>query len=74
MITAPFFDVSFQFTEATRNGLLGLVVARLVAEERYTVFVSAQIRGQHMEDASVAALDHLQNFGLVTFGSVQVQK
>ena len=70
MVTAPFFDVSFQFTEATRNGLLGLAVARHVGVERSTVFVSAQIRGQHTEDVSAAALDHLQNYGIVTFGGV----
>lgn len=74
VIIAPFFNVSSQFTEATHSGLIGLVVASLVGGERNTVFVSAQIRGQHTEDVSVAALDHLQNFGLVTFGSVLVQK
>jgi len=55
---------------ATRSGLIGLVVASLVGEERNTVFVSAQILRQRTEDASAAALDHLLSYGLVTFGSV----
>ena len=41
VITTPLIDVSFQFTEATRNGLAGLAVARHVGEERCTEFVSA---------------------------------
>ena len=57
----------------TRNGLSGPVVPSLVAEERSSVFVSAQILGQHTEDGGVATLDHEQNYGLVTFGGAQVQ-
>ena len=57
----------------TLSGLIGLVVVSLVAEERNSVFASAQILGQHTEDVSVADLDHLQKYGLVTFSGVQVQ-
>ena len=57
----------------TRSGLIGLVVVSLVAEERNSVFAFAQILGQHTEDVSVADLDHLQKYGLVTFCIVQVQ-
>lgn len=60
-----------QFTAATRNGLIGLTVASPVGEENNTVIVSAQILGQHTEDVTVAALDHEQNCGHVTFGGVQ---
>ena len=74
MITAPFFNVSYQFTAATRSGLFGLVVVSLVAEERNTVFVSVQILGQHTEDEGVAALDHVQNYRLVTFNGAQVKQ
>ena len=64
---------AFQFTAATRNGLIGLTVASPVGEENNTVIVSAQILGQYTEDVTVAALDHEQNCGHVTFGGVQVQ-
>ena len=68
-----FFNVYFQFTVATRRGLVGLVVASLVVEERNIVIVPAQILGQHTEDESVSGLDHRQIHGLVTFRCVQVQ-
>ena len=68
-----FLNIFSQFMGDTRSGLIGLVVVSLVAGERNFVFASAQILGQHTEDVSVADLDHLQKYGLVTFSGVQVQ-
>jgi len=68
-----FFNVSFQFTEATRNGPVGLIVVSLVVWEENTIIVSAQILGQHTEDEGVAALACLQKHRLVTFSGAQVQ-
>ena len=51
-------NVSLQFMAATRSGLFGLSVVRLVVQERNTVIVPAQILGQHTEDDGVAALNH----------------
>ena len=68
-----FFSLFFQFTAATRNGLIGLTVASPAGEENNTVFVSAQTLGQQTEDVTVAALDREQNYGHVTLGGAQVQ-
>lgn len=74
LVTYLLVITAFQFTAATRNGLIGLNVASPVGEENNTVIVSAQILGQRTEDLTVAALDHEQNCGHVTFGrGVQVQ-
>ena len=59
--------------EATRNGIVGLVVVGLVVKERNTVIVPAQILGQHTEDEGVASLDHVKIHGLVTLSGAQVQ-
>ena len=67
------FLTFFQFTAATRNGLIGLTVASPAGEENNTVFVSAQTLGQQTEDVTVAALEHEQNYEHVTFGGAQVQ-
>ena len=55
----------------TRSGLLGLSVLRLVVSECNFVIVPVQILGQHTEDESVAALDHVENRGLVTFSGAR---
>jgi len=60
-----------QFTVTTRSGPVGLVVASLVVWGKNTVFVPAQILGQHTEDGGVSVLDHGQNHGLVTFSCAQ---
>ena len=44
------FNVSSQFMEATRSGLVGLSVVGLVVQERNTVIVPAQILSQHSEE------------------------
>ena len=59
--------------EDTRSGLFGLSVVNLVVQERNVVFVPAQILNQHTEDDGVAALNHGENHGNVTFGPAQVQ-
>jgi len=68
-----FFNLIFQFTVATRSGLVGLVVVSLVVQEWNTVPVPAQILGQHTEDEDVTALDHVENGGVVTLSDAQVQ-
>ena len=59
--------------EAIRSGLVGLVVVKVVVQERNTVLVSAQVLGQHTEDEGVSVLDHGQIHGLAAFSCVQVQ-
>ena len=68
-----FFNVSFQFMVDTRSGLIGLSVVSLVVQERNIVIVPAQILSQHTEDDGVAALNHGESHGNVTFGPAQVQ-
>ena len=43
----------------THSGLVGLVAVVPVVQERNTVIVPAQIRGQLTEDKGVATLDHV---------------
>ena len=54
-----FNNFSFQLTEDTHSGLVGLVAVVPVVQERNTVIVPAQIRGQLTEDWGVATLDHV---------------
>jgi len=67
------FNLIFQFTVATRRGLVGLVVVSLVVRDWNTVPVPAQILGQHTEDEDVAALDQVEKGGVVTLSHAQVQ-
>ena len=67
------FNVSSQFMEATRRGLFGLSVVIPVVQEENIALVPAQILGQHTEDDGVAALNHGEKHGNVTFGPAQVR-